>query len=106
MQALLTIAALALPISGFFFWGRGVVRSSKSDIVLGFSVLALTFVVAVAVSGSSGFFPQIGLVALVFGVETLVVSAFARPDCPIGKKERTAVGVGALVSGAVLSLMV
>ncbi len=106
MEVLLTIAVLALPISGLYFWGRGVVRSNKSDMVLGFSVLSLTFVLAVAVSRSSAILAEVGMVALVFGIETLIVSAFAGPDCPISRKERTAVGVGALIGGALFSLIV
>ena len=106
MDILLTIAVFALPLSGFYFWGRGLIRSSKSDIVLGFSVLALSFVFAAVVSRSSALFSGVGVLALIFGTETLIVSAFTRLDCPISRKERIAVGFGALIGGALLSLIV
>ena len=106
METLLTIAVIAFPISGFYFWGRGVVRSSKSDIVLGFSVVALTFLLEVAVSRSSAILGGVSVLALIFGVETLVLSSFAKSDCAISRKERIALGVGALVGGALFSLVV
>ncbi len=106
MEALLTIAALVLPLSGFYFWGRGIVRASKSDVVVGFSLVALAFIVALVISGSSALFLGVGVLGLVFGVETLIVSRFAGPDCPINRKERIALGVGALVGGALCARVV
>ena len=105
MEIVFTIASLALPIAGLFFWGRGVLRSKKRDAILGFSVLALTCVSALAVSETSEVFTGLGILALVFGVETLIVSAFAKPDCPISRRDRIALGIGALVLGALSSLI-
>jgi hypothetical protein len=105
MEITFTIASIALPVAGLFFWGRGVLKSRKSDIILGFSVLALFCLAAVAGSGSSSIFSELGMVALAFGLETLVLSAFAKPDCPINRKERIAVGVGAIVAGALSSMI-
>ena len=106
MNAGLTIISLLLPLAGCFFWGRGLVRSSKSDIIFGFSILALVFVMSVVFSHASAVFSGLGILLFVVGVETLVVSAFARPDCPISRKDRITLGIAALIVGVLGSLVV
>src|SRR6266498_2630376 len=41
MEIVSVIAALALPLAAFFFWARGLIKSRRDDIVLGFSILVL-----------------------------------------------------------------
>ena len=106
MRASLTIISLLLPIIGYFFWGRGLVRSSKGDIVLGFCIFALMFVIAVVCSDTSAVFFGLGVLLFFFGVETLVIGTFTRPDCPISRKDRITLGVVAVVLGVFGSLIV
>ena len=106
MDIVSVIAALALPLAAFFFWARGLIKSRRDDIVLGFSILVLICVVSFVLSGSSAVFSGIGILIILFGVETLIVSAFAKQDCPINKKERISLGVAALVAGLFFSMIV
>jgi len=106
MEFTFTIAAIALMFAGLFFWGRGVLKSRKSDIILGFSILAIFCVASVIASRSSAIFSELGMVIVVFGVETLVLSAFAKPDCPINRMELISLGIGAVILGAFSSMIV
>jgi hypothetical protein len=106
MEIVLIVVSLALPMAGFFFWARGVIKSKKSDIILGFSILALACVGAIVVSDTSAVLSGLGMLSIIFGIETLIVSAFAKPDCPISRKERITLGIGALAVGAFFSMIV
>jgi hypothetical protein len=99
MEIALSIAILALLVAGYFLWGRGLIKSKKSDLILGFSVLALWCFIAFGVADSSAVFSEVGMLVVIFGIETLVASYFAKPDCPLGKRERVALGTVALIIG-------
>ncbi len=106
MEIVSVIAALALPLAAFFFWARGLIKSRRDDIVLGFSILALICVVSFVLSGSSAVFSAIGILIFLFGVETLIVNAFAKQDYPIKKKEHISLNVTTLVTGLFFSMIV
>jgi hypothetical protein len=102
MEIISATLLLALPVAALFFWGRGILKSRKDDIVLGFSLLALVCLGSVVFSTRSAVFSGLGLVLFIFGVETLIVNAFAKDDCPLSRKERT--GLGGLATLAIGAL--
>ena len=106
MELTLSIMSLAVLLAALFFWGRGIVKSRKGDIILGFSILALICLASFVLAESSAVFSGVGLFAILFGVETLIVSAFARQDCPISRRDRISLGVGTLVVGLFSSMIV
>ncbi len=105
MHRTLTILSVVVLGFPFFFWARGLIKSRRDDIILGFSLLIFLCGAGLVLSGSSAVFSSIGVVVMFFGVETLIVSAFAKQDCPISRKDRISLGVGALVAGLFLSMI-
>ena len=105
MEIASAIAAVALPLAAFFYWARGLIKSRRDDIILGFSILVFVCLASFVLSGSSGVLSGIGILIFLFGVETLIVSAFAKQDCPIKKKDRITLGVAALFAGLFFSMI-
>jgi len=97
------IILVALLIAGLFFWGRGIMKSRKSDLLIGSYDIAGVFIASFALFGSSLVFSVVGILLFVFSVETLIVSLFAKQDCPIQKKERIGLGIAALILGCAVS---
>jgi hypothetical protein len=59
-----------------------------------------------ATTGHSGVFSQIGGLFLLFGIATLVAGSFAKPDCPIKRKDRIALAVLFIILGLFGSMIV
>jgi hypothetical protein len=106
MDLALTVVSVALVAAAFFFWGRGIIKSRKDDIVFGFCILIFICLFSMVIAHSSAIFAQLGILFILFGVHTLAVSAFAKGDCPLSKKERTGLAIAALTIGAFASMFV
>lgn len=88
-----------------FVWARGIVRGRKDDLLAGLAIAAVLSGTLLATSLSTGVFADIGAIAAWFGLVTLAASSFAKPDCPLNRGERAALGVGFMILGLGLSVM-
>jgi hypothetical protein len=95
--------AVAMP---FFFWVRGIVRGSKGDLAAGVVLLVVISLGAMMVVGHSGVFSGIGGLLLLFGLATLIAGSFAKPDCPIKRKDRIAVAMLFIILGILGSMII
>ncbi len=103
--ALLAVYVTAL-IASFFFWGRGLVRSSKGDLVAGIILFALICGISFVAAGSSAVFGLIGMLMILFGVFNLVLSTLAKPDSLLKKATLRMVGVVAIILRLCLSVII
>jgi len=88
-----------------FFWGRGLSRASKGDLVAGCVTLAVICGIMFFTATSSAVFSFIGLLVGGFGIASLVLSLFASPQCPLDRNSRVAIGAGAILGGLFLQLI-
>ena len=93
-------------LTAIFFWGRGIIKAKKSDLIAGFTALAALCILNFVLSTSSAVFGLIGTLIIVFGVVTLLLSRSAKPNCPVSKQNLTLLGVVAIIVGFCLSLII
>jgi hypothetical protein len=87
MHDLATTAAMVLlPTLPLFFWVRGIVRASKSDLAAGLLLLLIVCAGIRRMALSSSVFNVIGCILIVFGLATLGAWAFA-PNNPLFKRQ-------------------
>ncbi len=101
-----SIAFLALVGAAFFFWGRGMVRARRDDLVAGISVFAVACLMCFGAAGSSAVFGQVGGLVMLFGFVTLIMSSFAKPECPLTRDQRIQFGIGAIVLGVLMGFII
>ncbi len=104
-KILTAVSLLALALL-FFFWVRGIVRGNKGDLAAGIVILILISFGARAVASHSGVISQIGGLLFLFGIATLVAGSFAKPDCPIKRKDRIAIAVLFIILGVLMYLVI
>ncbi len=104
MEAACCVLAGLLLAAALFFWARGTRNGRKGDLVAGPMILAVLCAIFFAVGGC-GVSGLIGLFAAVFGAGTLLLSPLAKPNCPLAKRDRHAIGVGTIIVGFYLSMM-
>lgn len=92
--------------AAIFFWGRGIRRSRRSDLIAGPAILVALCLTLRAVSMGSGAFGMMGALVMVFGLATLLLSAVVRPGSAIKRRDVLAIGAGAIVLGLVLCMIV
>ena len=68
-----------LPLVAVFFWARGLLRVSTTDLVAGLAILIVTWLVLICRTGSSAVFTQMGYILIFFGAATYGTS-FAVKD--------------------------
>ena len=93
-------------LTAIFFWGRGIIKAKKSDLIAGFTALAALCILNFALSTSSAVFGLIGTPVIVFGVVTLLLSRSVKPNCPVSKQNLTLLGVVAIIVGFCLLLII
>ena len=101
---LAVVFALAVG-AALFFWGRGMVRARKGDLVAGCIILAVICGIFYVTATSSAVFSFIGMLVSGFGLATLILSSFASPNCPIRKDIRRTLGVVAILLGLFLQMI-
>jgi hypothetical protein len=95
-----------LVLAALFLWARGILKGQKSDLVASPAIVgAVCIVITVASSGSSAVFSAIGEVLLVYGIGILLLSRWAKPDCPLSKRDQRAIGAGLAIVGFCLCLV-
>ncbi|MFH0910708.1 MAG: hypothetical protein V1918_04295 [Planctomycetota bacterium] len=99
------IASTALVAASFFFWGRGMVKAGRNDLVAALIVFMVACLSCIASASSSAVFGRVGGIVLLFGVFTLVMSRFAKPECPLTRDERKLIGVAAIILGLSMGLI-
>ena len=72
----------------------------------GFALLLFFSFGAMRMTGSSAVFSQIGGLFIAFGVTTLIASSYAKPDCPLKRQDRLAIGMLFIVLGIAGSLII
>ena len=92
--------------AAIFFWGRGIRRSRKSDLIVGPAILVALCLTLLAIAGSSGVFGLIGALVAVFGLATLLLSAMARPGSTLKRRDVLAIGMGTIILGFCLCLII
>ena len=101
-----SIAFLALVGAAFLFWGRGMVRARRDDLVAGFAAFVVACLMCIVASGSSAVFGQVGGLVMLFGFVTLIMSSFAKPECPLTRGQRIRFGIGAIVLGLMMGFVI
>ena len=98
---------LAIPfLISLFFWLRGLLKGSKSDLVLGSLLLLLTTFLAIYVVGHSGVFSPIGGVLLLFGIASLLMQKNAAEKKMMSKNGVIFIGVLLIIIGILMSSIV
>ena len=92
--------------AAIFFWGRGILRSRRSDLIAGPSILAALCLALLALSRSSGVFGIVGGLVAVFGLATLLLGAMVRPGNALRRRDILAIGAGAMILGFSLCLII
>ena len=100
------IAFVFVVAASFAFWGRGIIRGRKGDIVAGLAIFVFICVLLLAGSGTSAVFELVGLLLMLFGVVTLITGCFAKPDCPLPRPHRIALGFAAIILGLIMGMIV
>ena len=103
METFMSLTYLAATTAIYLFWGRGIIQSRKDDLILSVVLLVLISLGTLVFIGHSGVFSQIGFLHILFGLETLLVSIIAKPDCPITRGGRVRIGVYAIIIGLLSS---
>jgi len=88
---------------GCFFWTRGIVRGREGDLVAGLVLYLSVCSVVLVMTRSS--LSQLSAPTILFGLVVLLTSSLAKPDCPLDRSQRLAVGVGVCIVGLVLAVM-
>lgn len=100
----LSFAIISLPT---FFWVRGIVKSCKSDLIFGFTLLCLAIPVAMSLGyGVGGAIGGFGFAMALLGLATFIASFFAKPNCPLQKRDRSAIAIGFVIIGLFLSSVI
>ena len=94
--------AIGVAIMALFFWGRGMIRPNRSDMIAGFLAFVVTCALVFAVNEN---FAMVGLFVIAFGGATLVLSRFAHPKCSLSKSERAGLGTLAICVGVLIQLL-
>ncbi len=92
--------------AAIFFWGRGIRRNRRSDLIAGPAILAVLCVILLALIRSSAAFGLIGELVIIFGIATLLLSVMARPDGIFKRRDVIATGMGIIIAGVCLSLII
>ncbi|HET6429075.1 MAG TPA: hypothetical protein VFJ30_11720 [Phycisphaerae bacterium] len=92
--------------AAIFFWGRGIRRSRRSDLVAGPAILAVLCAILLAINSSSAVFGMIGELVLVFGFATILLSAMAGRGSLLARRDVLAIGVGCIILGICLCTIV
>lgn len=100
----LVLVALALA-AAIFFWGRGIRRSRRSDLIAGPSILALLCLTLRIMAGGSGVLGTIGVLVMVFGLATVLLSGMVRPGSTIKRGDVAAIGMGMIIWGLCLCVL-
>jgi hypothetical protein len=90
---------------GILFWGRGIVRSHRGDLMLGFSLFVFACWIESVRERSTGVFSELGFAIMAFGTSTLVAAVFAKPGCPLDRNSRLGLGCAAIMLGLLFSLI-
>jgi hypothetical protein len=98
------VSLLALVMS-FYFWIRGIVRGNKGDLIAGVILLFVISFGAIVID-HFGVRSVVGALLFLFGVATLVSGSFAKPDCPIKRKDRIIMATMFIVVGIFASLII
>ena len=92
--------------AAIFFWGRGIRNVRKGDLIAGPVIIVGLCIILFVISGSSAVFGLIGELVAIFGVATVLLSAFARPASKFPRRNVIAIGIGAMIAGIYLSLII
>ncbi len=102
METALVVVLLMAFIAAVFFWRRGMIRPSQSDLTVGFLVIVATCA-GLAIAHFS--LSLIGLVIFGFGVATLVLNRWAKASCSLSRIGRISFGSLAVISGLFLQII-
>lgn len=89
--------------AAIFFWGRGIRRVKKSDLIAGPVILLAMSILLIAVCGGSSVFSIIGGMIALFGIATLLLSIKAPQNGALRKRDIQAIGMGAIIAGFCLT---
>jgi len=94
-RVLLTLVLAA----AIFFWGRGIRRQRRDDLMAGPGILIALCVTLLAIVRSTGVFGIVGGSVMVFGIATMVLSAMADPNGMLKRRDVLAIGAGCIIFG-------
>ena len=87
------LAITVIELVAIYFWGRGIERSSKGDMVAGFLILIMNCAILLYTSGTSAVINGLGLLLGAFGLFTLADISHATKTCPVRRSCLVAIGI-------------
>ncbi len=91
--------------SCYFFWGRGLIKGTKSDAVAGVAIALALVVVLLLTNRSSGVFSLLSLPVAGFGLTTIAAAKASKTVSNDGRKSLMAIGAMSILAGIALSLV-
>ena len=105
IMEILLVPQLGFVILMFFFWIRGIKKSSKSDVLLAIFLLLFSCISLMATADSCEVFDSIGLVLIIFGIISLMLGRKTEEtNLVIKGSSIRAIGVGSIILGILLQL--
>ena len=87
-------------------WARGLIKSSRGDMIAGCCVFVAMSLLGILTVGSSGIVPFLGIALIALSIDTLVAGAFAGTTCPLKRGSRFTLSIGLILLGIVFLLVV
>jgi thiol:disulfide interchange protein len=98
---------LALPfLISLFFWGRGLRKGNRGDLLLGVLLLLLAAFLAMAVVGHSGVISFIGGFFLLFGIVSILMRKDAAEKKIMSKSGVILIAILLIVLGILASMVI
>ena len=91
-----------------FFWGLGLVKGKRNNLVVGLAVFGMSSILFVFTSAASSGMVNteaLGYGAALFGAETVLVGFFSSASCPLKAGSRVAIGLTFVILGSLLLLI-
>jgi thiol:disulfide interchange protein len=89
-----------------FFWGRGLLKGNRDDILLGLVLLVLSSFLAIVVVGHSGVISFIGGFLFLFGIVSLLMRKGAVENRLMSTSGALQIGIVFVILGILASLII
>lgn len=91
--------------AAIFFWGRGLRKGCKRDLIAGPGVIVALCVTLLALNDTTFVFEKLGGILAVFGLAVAVSSAWVREGGVLAKRDVLSIGIATIVLGLILSMI-
>ncbi|MFA5205025.1 MAG: hypothetical protein WC708_11545 [Lentisphaeria bacterium] len=105
VEGVTIVSAIGFVVMTLFFWVRGVTKSSRSDLLVGILLLIVSCFALMATATSCEVLNMIGLVLIVFGIVSHMMSRKTEETSKVIRKSSLrAIGTGCIFLGVLMQL--